>query len=131
MALSNTSANTGTKLAEAEAAQTQAAMTAEVVTQKHRREHPATAESQPDANEPERRSKSSAAPAPSKSEIVLKKLRAAKGATIQQLMEATGWQAHSLRGFLSGTVKKKLGLCLSSEVGKDGVRRYRIAEPAK
>lgn len=65
-------------------------------------------------------------PAETKSEIVLKKLRLAKGATMETLMEVTGWQAHSVRGFLSGTVKKKLGLSLVSEVGKDGVRRYRI-----
>lgn len=62
----------------------------------------------------------------SKTEIVLKKLRLARGATIPTLMEATSWQAHSVRGFLSGTVKKKLGLAVVSEVGKDGQRRYRI-----
>ena len=66
-----------------------------------------------------------------KSEIVLKKLRSAKGVTIDTLMEATGWQAHSVRGFLSGTVKKKLGLALVSETGKDGTRRYRLDDAAK
>lgn len=62
----------------------------------------------------------------SKTEIVLKKLRTARGATLAMLMEATGWQAHSVRGFLSGTVRRKLGLTLVSEIGKDGTRHYRI-----
>ena len=66
-----------------------------------------------------------------KAEQVLKKLRLAKGATIEMLTEATGWQAHSVRGFLSAVVKKKLGLNLVSEVGKDGARRYRIDDSAK
>jgi hypothetical protein len=67
----------------------------------------------------------------SKADLVLKKLRSSKGATVASLMEATGWQAHSVRGFLSGTVKKKLGLTLASEIGKDGMRRYRVTDPAK
>lgn len=63
-----------------------------------------------------------------KTELVLKKLRPAKGASIAMLMEATGWQAHSVRGFLSAVIRKKLGLSLVSETGKDGVRRYRIVD---
>lgn len=70
------------------------------------------------------------APATSKSDLVLKKLRAAKGVSLQQLSEATGWQLHSVRGFLSATVRKKLGLNLVSDVGKDEVRRYRITDDA-
>ena len=67
----------------------------------------------------------------SKTDLVLKKLRTTRGATIESLMEATAWQAHSVRGFLSATVRKKLGLQLSSEVGKDGIRRYRIGDAGK
>jgi len=66
----------------------------------------------------------------SKTALVLKKLRLAKGVTIAQLSEATGWQAHSVRGFLSAVVRKKLELELISDIGKDGVRRYRIADGA-
>lgn len=69
-------------------------------------------------------------PTETKAEMVLKKLRLTKGATLHQLIEATGWQAHSVRGFLSGTVKKKLGLNLTSETSKDGLRRYRINDTA-
>lgn len=69
-------------------------------------------------------------PGATKADLVLKKLATPKGASIQNLAEVTGWQAHSVRGFLSGTVKKKLGQALISEVGKDGTRRYRIADTA-
>ncbi|MER9375910.1 DUF3489 domain-containing protein [Mesorhizobium sp. M0491] len=75
-----------------------------------------------------KKAKDEAPAAPTKTDIVLKKLKSAKGATIQTLMDATGWQAHSVRGFLSGTVKKKLGHELLSDTGKDGQRRYRIVE---
>ena len=75
-----------------------------------------------------KKAKDEAPAAPTKTDIVLEKLKSAKGVTIQALMDATGWQAHSVRGFLSGTVKKKLGHELLSETGKDGQRRYRIAE---
>lgn len=64
----------------------------------------------------------------SKADIVLKKLRLARGVTIAQIVDTTGWQPHSVRGFLSAVVRKKLGLDLLSEVGKDGQRRYRLAE---
>jgi hypothetical protein len=49
------------------------------------------------------------------------------GATIADLTKATGWQVHSVRGFLSGALKKKAGLTIASEKGDDGERRYRIA----
>ncbi|MBE9554679.1 MAG: DUF3489 domain-containing protein, partial [Proteobacteria bacterium] len=50
------------------------------------------------------------------------------GATIDEIVAATGWQAHSVRGAISGTLKKKLGLTVTSDaVGSRG-RTYRIVE---
>ena len=63
-----------------------------------------------------------------KIEQCLELLTAPDGATIDELQSATGWQAHSVRGFLAGTVKKKLGLILDSNKAEDGVRRYRIVQ---
>jgi hypothetical protein len=55
-------------------------------------------------------------------------LQRPEGATIATVMEVTGWQQHSVRGFFAGTVRRKLGLTLVSEkVGDDRV--YRIAHP--
>lgn len=62
----------------------------------------------------------------SKTDVVISFLQRETGATLPEMMTATQWQAHSVRGFLSGTVRKKLGLNLCSEVSNDGVRRYRI-----
>ncbi len=61
-----------------------------------------------------------------KQELVLTLLRRSSGASIEEIMQATGWQQHSVRGFLAGTVKKKLGLELASSKVNDEVRRYRI-----
>jgi hypothetical protein len=60
-------------------------------------------------------------------------LRRSSGVSIDDIASKTAWQPHSVRGFLSGVVRKKLKLQLISELGKDGVRRYRAAllKPAK
>ena len=60
----------------------------------------------------------------SKREIILALLHRENGACVDDLSKATGWQAHSVRGFLSGTVKKKLGLDLTIERLETGVLRY-------
>jgi hypothetical protein len=49
------------------------------------------------------------------------------GATIEALMQVTGWQSHSVRGFLAGVIRKKLGLNLDSTVADSG-RVYRIVD---
>ena len=64
----------------------------------------------------------------SKAEAILKLLHRKSGASIAELQKATGWQSHSVRGFLSGTVKTRLGLQLQSERTGKGVRRYLIAK---
>lgn len=51
---------------------------------------------------------------------------ATRGASAKELLKATGWQPHSLRGFLSGTVGKKMGLALTSTKGEDGGRVYSL-----
>ena len=56
-------------------------------------------------------------------------LRRPEGATMEQLVAATGWQAHSMRGAMSGNLKKKRGLVIAS-TKVDGVRTYRIAAEA-
>ena len=64
--------------------------------------------------------------APSKKAQVVAMLNAAEGVTLSQIMAATGWQKHSVRGFLSGAVGKKMGLTVVSSKAKDGERIYRI-----
>ena len=58
---------------------------------------------------------------------VVAMLRDQAGATIAAIMAATGWQQHSVRGFLAGVVRKKLGLNLISEQTDKG-RVYRIKD---
>ncbi len=58
-------------------------------------------------------------------------LRLPQGATIAELMQLTGWLSHSVRGTLSGALKRKMGLAVASSVDPDRGRVYRIAEPTE
>jgi hypothetical protein len=61
-----------------------------------------------------------------KQALLIDLLRRKNGAAIDEIVEATGWQPHSVRGAISGTLKKKLGLTVGSEVVEDRGRVYRI-----
>jgi hypothetical protein len=62
----------------------------------------------------------------SKTAKVLDLLKRPGGVTAKELMKATGWQPHSVRGFLSGTIGKKMGLTVTSTKGEDGERTYSV-----
>ena len=66
------------------------------------------------------------APQMTKQDRVLTLLARPTGASIDEIMHMTDWQVHSVRGFLAGTVKKKLGFTVISSRSGDEVRRYRI-----
>ena len=60
--------------------------------------------------------------------LIVELLKRPQGADLSDMMEATGWQQHSVRGALAGALKKQRGLAIISEKG-EGPRIYRIAEP--
>ena len=62
----------------------------------------------------------------SKAAKILDLLKRPEGATLAAIMKATSWQAHSVRGFISGTLGKKMGLNVTSSKGEDGERTYSI-----
>jgi hypothetical protein len=73
--------------------------------------------------------KTAAAPKLGKIDRIVAMMRRPKGASIDELTKATAWQAHSVRGAISGTLRKKQGLNVVSEKFGD-VRLYRIADKA-
>ena len=66
-------------------------------------------------------------PQGTKGAALVQLLQRETGADLAELMDASGWQQHSVRGFLSGTLKKKHGLVVDSEQQEGLPRRYRIA----
>ena len=62
-----------------------------------------------------------------KQALLIDLLKRKRGATIDEIAKATGWQPPSVRGAISGTLKKKLGLAVSSEKAEGRDRVYRIA----
>ena len=62
----------------------------------------------------------------SKTAQILDLLKRPGGATLKGIVAATGWQAHSVRGFISGTLGKKLGLAVESVKGENGERTYSL-----
>lgn len=80
------------------------------------------------AREPQSDAHTPAAKAPSRLDQLQQLLLRETGASIAEMVEATGWQQHSVRGAMAGALKKR-GLAISSDK-VDGVRRYRASEPA-
>ena len=62
----------------------------------------------------------------SRTETVLALMKQPGGTTLKAIMVATQWQAHSVRGFISGTLGKKMGLTVVSAKGENGERNYSI-----
>lgn len=85
---------------------------------------PSKVRSAPTKSSKQRRAEVSVASG-SKLDQIQSALATPDGTTIEALMSMTGWQAHSVRGALAGTLKVKRKLAIGSEV-RDGVRFYRI-----
>lgn len=100
---------------------------AEPVTPKQRTVKPAAAAVQVIIGKSKPKIAQPIAPTASKQEILISLLKRPKGAAIEELMEATGWQRHSVHGVMSGVLKKRLRLPLITQYGERG-RIYKIAE---
>jgi Protein of unknown function (DUF3489) len=87
-----------------------------------------TAKSGKKAAKPAPTKETTAPRADSKGAKILALIRRPKGATLAELAKLTGWQNHSIRGYLSGTVGKKMGLTVESAKRDDGERVYSISK---
>ena len=67
-----------------------------------------------------------AAPRQTKQQIMIDLLRRPEGATIEEITAATEWQSHTVRGAMSGALKKKLGLEVTSEKVENRGRVYKL-----
>ncbi len=85
------------------------------------------AERKPSGSKPKGKTSPPAVRPGTKQALLIDLLKRKTGATIEEIVEATGWQAHSVRGAISGALKKKLGLAVTSEKVGDRGRVYRIA----
>ena len=85
----------------------------------------AQSKKRPKAGRSSKASTTSTARAGTKQSAAVAMLRSPRGTTIDGLMKATGWQQHSVRGFLAGVVRKRLCLNLDSSL-VDGRRVYRV-----
>ena len=87
-----------------------------------------TAKGAKKAAKPARAKEATSPRAESKGAKILALIRRPKGATLAELAKLTGWQNHSIRGYLSGTVGKKMGLTVESTKREDGERVYSISK---
>ena len=92
-----------------------------------RQQNSSAAKGPPSVSKHAHQPRGAAGHADTKQARIIAMLRTAGGATIEAMTRATGWQQHSVRGFLAGVVRKKLGLNLVSTAAEGG-RVYRIAD---
>ena len=81
------------------------------------------------AREPQAAAQAPATKAPSRLDQLQQLLLGETGASIAEMVEATGWQQHSVRGAMAGALKKRGLAIISDKV--DGVRRYRASQPSR
>ncbi len=85
------------------------------------------AERKPSGSKPKGRTSPPAVRPGTKQALLIDLLKRKKGATIDEIVEATGWQPHSVRGAISGALKKRFGIAVTSERVGDRGRVYQIA----